>query len=76
MSGDLVQVGVGLFFVSWRWWFPRWLHGMRSRMTDPARLDRFDARFTRVFGAIGTYAVPVLGLVLVISGLVFLLGDI
>ncbi len=76
MVGDVLQIAVGLYFVSWIWWFPSWLTAMRHRAAEQGQLDRFNERFGRVPIAIGLYGVPAMGVVLVVSGVAFLaLGD-
>jgi hypothetical protein len=73
MSGDIVQIAVGVFFLSWLWLFPEWLMRTRDRLSARGGdLEHFDARFGRRLILVGDYGVPALGLLLVGSGVVFL----
>lgn len=68
MTGDLVQIAVGIFFVSWAWTFPRWRGYLRERMVAAGREHRFDTRWEiAAMTAIGRYLVPAMGVVLVAS---------
>jgi hypothetical protein len=74
MSGDLIQIGVGLFFLSWFVWFPGWLARLRQRSADAGGLATFDRR-SKPLALLGRYGVPGLGAILVLSGVVFLIAD-
>lgn len=73
MDEALVQIAIGLFFVSWIWAFPRWLVSVRKRVADKGAVANFDSRIGRTVIVIGRYGVPGLGMVLIISGVAFLI---
>jgi hypothetical protein len=72
---DITQIAIGIIFASGYWTFPRWLARVRRDALERGRLDRFDERFGRVPRALGGRVAPAIGLVLILSGAVFLLQD-
>jgi hypothetical protein len=72
---DITQIAIGISLASGYWAFPRWLGSVRRGALERGQLDRFDERFGRVPRALGGRVAPAIGVVSVVSGIVFLLQD-
>jgi len=70
VSGDLTQLGIGAFFLTWLWFFPIWLDSVRRRMGQRGRRAYFNAHFPSELIIFGRYGVPLLGVILIINGLI------
>jgi hypothetical protein len=75
MVDDVAQIAIGIVLASGYWTFPRWLARVRRDALKRGQLERFDQRFGRVPRALGQYVAPAIGVVLILSGIVFLLQD-